>query len=164
MNSMGAAGIHVRLQAILVMSLVLLQMPFLPCTLATGGTRGKSLELVLIIGRETHHEDYLDQLATRKSTRSLYLSGNLGAIPFGGRVQKTSLGLFGPGPVVEAFPGVRAEADGSEEYGDGHKDRQTETGEFDGIRWYWHQVANNRSNVPLPSADAISALYARHRI
>ena len=49
-NSMAAARLSVGLQAVLVMSLLLLQiMPFLPCTLATGG---KSVELLM--GRETH--------------------------------------------------------------------------------------------------------------
>uniref|UniRef100_A0A0E0G2S6 Uncharacterized protein n=1 Tax=Oryza nivara TaxID=4536 RepID=A0A0E0G2S6_ORYNI len=47
---MAAARLSVGLQAVLVMSLLLLQiMPFLPCTLATGG---KSVELLM--GRETH--------------------------------------------------------------------------------------------------------------
>ncbi|KAF2943724.1 hypothetical protein DAI22_02g085600 [Oryza sativa Japonica Group] len=48
---MAAARLSVGLQAVLVMSLLLLQiMPFLPCTLATGGN---SAEL-LIMGKETH--------------------------------------------------------------------------------------------------------------
>uniref|UniRef100_A0A0D3F2C9 Secreted protein n=1 Tax=Oryza barthii TaxID=65489 RepID=A0A0D3F2C9_9ORYZ len=62
---MGAARLRIRLQAVLVMSLLLLQiMPFLPCTLATGGN---SAEL-LIMGREKHAGHLL--LAPTKSTRS----------------------------------------------------------------------------------------------
>uniref|UniRef100_A0A0D9VDM9 Secreted protein n=1 Tax=Leersia perrieri TaxID=77586 RepID=A0A0D9VDM9_9ORYZ len=67
---MRVAGFRVRVQAILVMSLLLLQVPFLPCTLATGGTRGKSLELLIMVRSETHHKKHLDLFATRKSTRS----------------------------------------------------------------------------------------------
>uniref|UniRef100_A0A0D9VDR7 Uncharacterized protein n=1 Tax=Leersia perrieri TaxID=77586 RepID=A0A0D9VDR7_9ORYZ len=53
MNSMGAtAGFGVRLQAILVMSLLLMQIPFLPYALATG-SEVKTDELLM--GRETHH-------------------------------------------------------------------------------------------------------------
>uniref|UniRef100_A0A0D9YP60 Uncharacterized protein n=1 Tax=Oryza glumipatula TaxID=40148 RepID=A0A0D9YP60_9ORYZ len=50
MHSMGAARLRIRLQAALVMSLLLLQiMPFLPCTLATGGNSAE-----LLMGREKH--------------------------------------------------------------------------------------------------------------
>uniref|UniRef100_A0A0D9VDS2 TNase-like domain-containing protein n=1 Tax=Leersia perrieri TaxID=77586 RepID=A0A0D9VDS2_9ORYZ len=66
-NSMGANGLRVRFQAILVMC-ILVHKPFLPCTIAIG-SGGKALEL-LMAEREMHHQGHLDVLATGKSTRS----------------------------------------------------------------------------------------------
>uniref|UniRef100_A0A0D9VDS3 Uncharacterized protein n=1 Tax=Leersia perrieri TaxID=77586 RepID=A0A0D9VDS3_9ORYZ len=74
-NSMGAAALRVRLQAILI--------PFFPCTLATGSSGANSVDLLM--GRETHHEGHLNLFATSKSTRSrrLLQHGGQGGGPDG---------------------------------------------------------------------------------
>uniref|UniRef100_A0A0D9VDR6 Secreted protein n=1 Tax=Leersia perrieri TaxID=77586 RepID=A0A0D9VDR6_9ORYZ len=65
---MGTARIVVWLQAILVISLFLLQIPFLPCTLAAG-SGGNSIEPLLMMRRETHHEGHIDLFAASKPAR-----------------------------------------------------------------------------------------------
>ncbi len=65
--NMAAARLSVGLQTILVMSLLLLQMQFLPCTLAAGGN---SAELLIMAGREKHDEGHHRLLAPTKSIRS----------------------------------------------------------------------------------------------
>uniref|UniRef100_A0A0D9VDR5 Secreted protein n=1 Tax=Leersia perrieri TaxID=77586 RepID=A0A0D9VDR5_9ORYZ len=73
---MAVARLGVRLQAILVMSLFLLQLPSLPCTLATV-SEIKPVE-ALLMSREPHHEGHLDLLATTRSTRSRRILNNGG--------------------------------------------------------------------------------------